>query len=78
MEIAHKLTTKQTTPIPSSPRDYRIADPICSNYLTLSLGFPSWIVPMGYTALFASMCNPADRSSLISFIFQPPESSNGI
>ena len=31
-----------------------------------------------YTALFASTSNPAAFNSLISSIFQPPESSNGI
>ena len=38
MEIGHRSPTRQTTPAPSSPRDYRTANPICSTNSTTSLG----------------------------------------
>ena len=40
MEIGHRSPTGQTTPTPSSPKDYRTANPIYSNYSTTSPGCP--------------------------------------
>ena len=38
MEVGHRFPTRQTTPIPSSPGDYRTTTPICSNHSTTSPG----------------------------------------
>ena len=46
MKVGHRfptMQTTQTTPTPSSPRDYRTANPIYSNYRTTSPWLPPWI-----------------------------------